>query len=129
MARPGRVVQIESLRACPNGWWPSGSPPCAGAPAPDLAGRPVVLVDDGLASGFTLLAAVEACRRAGAEALVVAVPTGHRRAADRVAAEVDSLYCANLRSQTSFAVASAYRHWRDVPEQEAAALLAEQGGP
>ncbi|MGN2392713.1 phosphoribosyltransferase [Pelomicrobium sp. G1] len=97
----------------------------AGRPFPPLAGRPAILVDDGLASGLTMMTAAEALRRAGAAEIAVAVPTGHSQAALRVAPSVDRLYCANLRSGHRFAVADAYRRWYDVPEEEALALLRE----
>ena len=90
---------------------------------PGLSGRAAVLVDDGLASGFTMLAAVAALRQAGAGQVVVAVPTAHLEAAQRLAQEVDLLCCANLRSGLSFAVAAAYRAWSDVTEAEALRLL------
>ncbi len=92
-------------------------------PMPELAGRDVIVVDDGLASGFTMLAVVAALRRAGADRLLLAVPTAHELAARRLAAEVEAVYCANLRSGFSFAVAAAYRHWQDVSEEEAVAIL------
>lgn len=92
-------------------------------PFPELAGRTVILVDDGLASGFTLLTAVTALRRTGADHLLVAVPTGHAQAVRLLAGEVEALYCANLREGRSFAVADAYRSWEDVSEAEALALL------
>jgi predicted phosphoribosyltransferase len=88
-----------------------------------LTGETVVLVDDGLASGFTMRAAVAACRGAGALRVVVAVPTGHARAVERLQGEVDDLVCANVRSGPSFAVADAYERWSDVPEVEAELLL------
>ncbi len=90
---------------------------------PEVAGRTAVLVDDGLASGFTMLAAVAALRRAGAGKTVVAVPTAHLEAVRLVAARVDLLCCANLRSSYPFAVAAAYRQWADVAEREAERLL------
>jgi predicted phosphoribosyltransferase len=90
---------------------------------PPLEGRSAVLVDDGLASGFTLLTAVAALKKAAPARLVVAVPTGHRDAACRIADKVDMLVCPNLRSRYPFAVASAYRQWRDVDEKEAERLL------
>jgi len=90
--------------------------------APQLAGRTVVLVDDGLASGFTLLTAVAAVRHAQPARLLVAVPTGHGESVQRVAAEVDALYCANVRASFAFAVADAYERWSDVSEDEALAL-------
>ena len=90
-------------------------------PFPDLRGRPVILVDDGLASGFTLLVAVEALRKAGASNLMVAVPTGSWKSVLKVSREVESLYCANIREGWSFSVAEAYQRWTDVDEEEAVA--------
>ncbi len=96
------------------------------SPLPQLSGRDLILVDDGLASGFTLQVAVAALRRAGAERLLVAVPTGHTAAAERLASEVEALYCANLRSGWSYSVAAAYRSWYDLSETEARLLLEQQ---
>lgn len=96
----------------------------ADRPFPEVAGRTVVLVDDGLASGFTMQVAVEALRKGGAEHLVAAVPTGHLQAVQNLAAQVDQLCCVNIRSGWSFAVAAAYRNWRDVTERQAARILA-----
>ncbi len=90
----------------------------------ETAGRSCLLVDDGLASGTTMSVAVEALRRGGAAEVLVAVPTAHAEAAARLAALVDRLWVANVRGGRSFAVADAYRTWRDVPEEEALALLA-----
>jgi putative phosphoribosyl transferase len=87
-----------------------------GAPVPDLAGRPVLLVDDGLASGFTMLTAIGALERLGAGAITVAVPTGHADAVRRIARRAAAVCCANIRSGRRFAVAEAYRQWRDVDE-------------
>jgi predicted phosphoribosyltransferase len=93
-------------------------------PFPELAGQTVILVDDGLASGFTMQVAVEALRKAGASRIVVAVPTGHLEAVRKVAEQADQVCCANIRSGWSFAVAAAYRQWRDVSERRAARILA-----
>ena len=94
------------------------------AAPPELSKHPVILVDDGLASGFTMRAAVEAVRKAGARRIAVVVPTGHRRSVVDLAHEVDELFCANVRGGRSYAVADAYQQWRDVSESEAARLLA-----
>jgi len=69
---------------------------------------------------------VEALRNAGADILRVAVPTAHENSLERVAPVVEGLYCANVRGGWSFAVADAYRKWRDVDEEEARRLLARQ---
>jgi len=92
-------------------------------PLPDLENRSAILVDDGLASGFTLRVAVAALRNAGAGRIVVAVPTAHRHSAEMIASEVEALYCANIRGGLSYAVASAYRHWSDVAEEELIKIL------
>ena len=92
-------------------------------PLPDLGNRSSILVDDGLASGFTMRVAVAALRNAGAGRIVVAVPTAHRHSAEMIAREVDVLYCANIRGGLSYAVASAYRHWSDVAEEDVVKLL------
>ena len=95
-----------------------------GASAPLTAtDRDVLLVDDGLASGFTMLTAVEALRQAGARSVVVAVPTGSPRAIEGLAGLVDTVYCANVRGGSSFAVADAYEDWSDVTEAEALDIL------
>jgi predicted phosphoribosyltransferase len=93
-------------------------------PMPDLAGRTVVLVDDGLATGYTMACALNAISRLRAREKIVAVPTGHREAVERVAAQADAVYCANLRAGMQFAVADAYERWYDVPDAEAAEILA-----
>ncbi len=85
-------------------------------PLPDLKDSTAILIDDGLASGFTLFTAVDAVRHLAADKIVVAVPTGHAEAVARIAAVTDSLYCPNVRHGMSFAVADAYEHWTDVSE-------------
>jgi predicted phosphoribosyltransferase len=95
------------------------------SPWPDLHGKAVVLVDDGLASGFTMLTAVEAVRRLQAREVLVAVPTGSADRVRRVAREVDALYCANLRGGWGFAVAEAYQRWFDLDEEEAVRMVEE----
>ena len=92
-------------------------------PLPDLNAVPAILVDDGLASGFTMLAAIGALRRLGGRDVIVAVPTASTSAVGRVAPAVESLYCANIRGGVSFAVASAYELWEDVEEQDAVNLF------
>ncbi len=96
-----------------------------GRPYPDLEAAPVILVDDGLASGYTMRAAVRFLKGKGAGELIVAVPTALDRTARTLLPEVDLLVCPNLRSGLTFAVAEAYETWYDVDEKEVQALLAE----
>ena len=90
---------------------------------PDISARPVLLVDDGLASGFTMRVAVEALRKAGGNRIVVAVPTGHQQSVEGMADKVEIIYCANVRGGRSFAVADAFEQWTDVGEEEVLAIL------
>lgn len=92
-------------------------------PLPRLQERTAILVDDGLASGFTMLAAAEAVRAVGAGQVIVAVPTAHTGSIERILRAVDRVYCCNLRGGLRFAVASAYRHWYDVSLEEARRVL------
>lgn len=92
------------------------------ARGPDLAGRRAILVDDGLATGFTMLVAIEALEKAGAGPITVAVPTGHLDSVRRVAERADAVYCANLRAGPRFAVAEAYRRWHDLTDEEIVAI-------
>jgi putative phosphoribosyl transferase len=92
-------------------------------PFPDLGDRSVILVDDGLASGFTMRVAILALRNAGAGRIIVTVPTGHRHSVEMVAQEVEKLYCANIRGGYSYAVASAYYQWSDVTEEDVVDII------
>jgi len=92
-------------------------------PFPVLSGRSVILVDDGLASGFTMRVAVEALQEAGGDHIIVGVPTGHSGSVEWIASAVEALFCPNIRSGWRFAVAEAYERWSDVDESEAAKLI------
>ena len=94
-----------------------------GRPFPDLRRQAAIAVDDGLASGYTLHAALAALRRLDTEKIIVAVPTGHADSVRRIAAECAAVYCANIREGRSFAVADAYERWTDVAEETAAGIL------
>jgi putative phosphoribosyl transferase len=98
-------------------------------PFPDLSKHRAILVDDGLASGFTMLVAIEALRNVEARNICVAVPTGHWKALQRMAQEAEAVYCANIRSGFDFAVADAYEQWTDVAEEEAVAIYKRASAP
>ena len=63
-------------------------------PAPVVAGRIAILVDDGLATGSTMRAAVRALRRQRPSRIVVAVPIGARATCEALASEVEDVICA-----------------------------------
>ncbi len=92
-------------------------------PPPDLRDKTVILVDDGLASGFTMLAAVKSVRNQGSEKVIVAVPTASTSAVQLVAPSVDKLICLNIRGGPFFAVAEAYQKWYDLSDEEVTEFL------
>lgn len=83
----------------------------------------VLIVDDGLATGYTMLAAVAAARRLGASRALVAVPTASLAAVETVVEHVDALAVLNVRTHLPFAVADAYRAWVDLAEPEVLEML------
>jgi len=88
-----------------------------GEPLPEIEGRTVILVDDGIAMGSTMRAAIRLCRKHDAGKVVVAVPVAGPRVAEEIGAIADELVV--LEEPLFFrAVAQVYRHWYDVPDCE-----------
>ena len=94
-----------------------------GLPFPSVKNRVVIIVDDGLASGYTMLSAIDFVKRHEPQKLVVAVPTGSERTVDFILPNVDELICLNVRSGLSFAVADAYENWYDLEDDEVISIL------
>lgn len=94
-------------------------------PSPDVAGKVVILADDGLASGFTMLASVDTLRKKGVEKVVVAVPTSSEQAKARLEDLADEIFCPNLRTGHYYAVAEAYENWYDLTIHDVMALLSQ----
>jgi len=87
-------------------------------PYTSFKGKTIIIVDDGLASGYTMLAALRFVKRDKPKKVIVAAPTSSARAIDFILPEVDELFCANIRSGPFFAVAEAYRSWYDLTDEE-----------
>jgi putative phosphoribosyl transferase len=85
--------------------------------------KDVILVDDGLASGYTMLAAVQSVKEKNPSSITVAVPTSSRSAFEKVKDIVDAIICPRVESGFVFAVANAYRNWYDVPDSEVIEIL------
>ncbi|MHC4322083.1 MAG: phosphoribosyltransferase [Planctomycetota bacterium] len=96
-----------------------------GLPFPSVKNKVAIIVDDGLASGYTMLSAVEFIKRHKPQKIVVAVPTGLEKTADLVLSQVDELICLNVRSGFIFAVADAYENWYDLDDDEVISILKE----
>jgi len=92
-------------------------------PPPELKNRHVMIVDDGLASGYTMIAAIQWVKKMTPRQVVVAVPTGSERTIERILPEVDVIFCLNVRSGFPYAVADAYRSWYDLGDEEVLKLV------
>jgi putative phosphoribosyl transferase len=95
-----------------------------GEALPDLNGRTVILVDDGLAMGSTMRASIELCRKSGAGRVVVAVPVSGARTARAIEELADELHVVEMPPYFR-AVAQVYRNWYDVSDREVLQLLTE----
>jgi len=91
-------------------------------PPADVTGRTVILVDDGLATGSSMRAAVRAVRAQGAGRIVVAVPVASREACGEFRAEVDEVVCALTPDDLS-AVGEWYDDFTQTTDREVKELL------
>jgi putative phosphoribosyl transferase len=91
-------------------------------PGPDLRGKTVFLVDDGIATGASMLAAVRAVRAAGPASIVVAVPVGPPSTCRDLAREADDVVCATMPPGFE-AVGQVYADFHQVSDDEVRDLL------
>jgi predicted phosphoribosyltransferase len=89
---------------------------------PNLKGKTVILVDDGLATGSTMLAAVRAVGLLGAERIVVAVPVAARETCEMFEQEVDETVCA-ITPEPFHAVGIWYENFEQTSDEEVRELL------
>lgn len=94
-----------------------------GRTPPPLGGRTVVLVDDGIASGATMRAALRAVRRQQPDRLVLAVPVAPRESLEVLRQEADETVCLDV-PRDFHAVGQFYRDFRQTDDDEVVALLA-----
>lgn len=93
-----------------------------GKSLPDIKDKAVVLVDDGIAMGSTMRAAIANCKNANAGRIVVAAPVSGTEVADEIGRTVDEIVV--LEKPRFFrAVAQVYRNWYDVSDQEVLEII------
>jgi len=106
-------AEVERRAAAyPGGW-----------PLPDLAGRCVWLVDDGLATGLTMRTAADMLRALGAASVSIAVPCSPADSLSKVTGAADDVWCFAAQTGHPFAVAAFYRDFHDLSDAEVRALL------
>ena len=91
-------------------------------PPPDVRGRTVILVDDGLATGATMLAAINALRQHHPARIVVAVPAGARETCEQLRAQVDEVICA-VTPEPFAAVGLCYEDFAQTTDEQVRELL------
>lgn len=96
----------------------------AGRPAPEARGRTVLLVDDGLATGASMRAAVSALKAMGPAAIVVAVPTAPEETCAEFQRLADELVCLTM-PVPFFGVGGSYRNFSQTTDREVCHLLEE----
>ena len=88
-----------------------------------IQNRYIFILDDGLASGFTMLAAISMLKKYYPLKIFIAVPTAPLRTVKKIKPKVDKIFCPNIRDVMWFAVADAYRNWYDVLESEVLKII------
>jgi predicted phosphoribosyltransferase len=94
-------------------------------PPVSIAGRTVIVVDDGLASGYTMRAAVESLRHRKPEKIVAAVPVGPQMVVEGLRGVADSVVTCAVGKEPRFYIADFYRYWQDITDAEVLHCLTE----
>ncbi len=94
-------------------------------PSPTVHGKKILITDDGIASGFSMLAGAKWLKKLGAEEVTIAVPTAPMSSINRLEPHVEKIICLNIRDRYPFAVADAYTDWYDLDMAESKQYLKE----
>ena len=90
-----------------------------------VSGKTVIITDDGLASGFTMLATVSSMRSRRPREIIVAVPVSSAAALEEVGKVADKVVTVVTGSMPRFAVADFYKNWHDLSDDEVFRALDE----
>jgi predicted phosphoribosyltransferase len=90
-----------------------------------VTGRTVIIVDDGLASGYTMRAAIESMRKRQPARVIAAVPVAPAHAVKDVQRVADRVVSCVVSNQSEFYVADYYNHWYDITDSEVLSCLKE----
>lgn len=101
---------------------------CGGRPPMPMTGRTVIVVDDGLATGATMAAALRAARQAGPSRLICAVPVAARDSLAAIAPLADEVVCL-AQPSPFYAVGAFYDRFESVSDDEVVAALRPEEAP
>jgi putative phosphoribosyl transferase len=90
-----------------------------------ISGRTVIVVDDGLASGYTMRAAVESLRHRKPEKIIAAVPVGPEHVVKEIQEIADRVVTCAIGTSRSFYVSDYYRYWHEITDGEVLHCLKE----
>jgi putative phosphoribosyl transferase len=90
---------------------------------PDIAHKKVILTDDGLASGYTMLAAIKSIKKFQPKSILVAVPVASTTALELIKESTVEIICLHKSHRFFFAVADFYEKWADLSDEEVIAYL------
>lgn len=90
-----------------------------------VEGKRVLVVDDGVATGYTVMAGIRYLRRKGASRVIVAVPVCPADTAKRLEEEADEFYCLHVSEEPGFAVGAFYKDFSQVEDHQVEELLQE----
>jgi len=94
-------------------------------PLPRVNGKTTIIIDDGLASGYTMMAAVESVRRRRPKEIVVAVPVAPALAVKQLEKVADEVITCVMGYMPKFYVSDFYRYWHDPSDEEVIQCLKE----
>src|SRR5262249_22525856 len=95
---------------------------------PQLSDKPVVLIDDGLATGHTMIAGIKSVLEESPSRVIVAVPVSPQSTYERVRQLVDDMIVLHIAPDPLFAISTFYDNFRDLRDDELVQLLEKCNG-
>ncbi|MBZ9623045.1 phosphoribosyltransferase [Clostridium sp. FP2] len=94
---------------------------------PEVKGKTVIIIDDGIATGFTILAVIKAVKKQGAKKIILAIPVGPRETIEEFKEHVDEVICLYI-PEKFYAVGSYYENFKQVTDEEVFIIMNELRG-
>jgi len=94
---------------------------------PEVKDKTVIIIDDGIATGFTILAVIKAVKKQGAKKIILAIPVGPRETIEEFKEIVDGVICLYI-PEKFYAVGSYYENFEQVTDAEVFKIIHELRG-